>query len=607
MIFQEKINEHSLLLQKQKRKSTLIVYVRFFLFISMIVLIFLSKKIEVIYLISLLLLLMLLFLVFVQISYRMNLKIQFLENIISINRHEIDLLNYELSGIYTGKDYTDRHHKYAADLDLFGESSIFVFLNRSATVIGQNYLAQMLCTPCLEKHEIEMRQKAISELSKELDWRQGFQALGRQHLKTYNENKEKNDYKIEETNKKIVLNWLNEPFYFINNKNIRFFRWFLPSITIILLFLSIFKVISVQFFFLSGILQLVYLSFFIKKINKIHQKTNQSGEILNHYALLLNLIETKDFEAVKLNGLKQSLMKDKISASQSVKELKTILSALDQRMNFLIAFVSNFLFLSDLHLISRLERWQSNYKEKITDWLNVIKEYDVLSSFAGFAYANEDFVFPQVSDTDFIYDIKNAGHPSIPPNVRVCNDFKLMGWGSFAIVTGANMAGKSTFLRTTALQIILGMCGSKVCASSFEFTPIELFTSIRANDSLSKNESYFYAELKRLQSIIREIKTGKKLFVIVDEMLRGTNSNDKHYGSRAFILQLVKQNACGLIATHDIMLGKLEEEMNGKIINRCFEVEINQDKLLFDYKIKNGISKNLNASFLMRKMEIIDQ
>lgn len=607
MIYQENIQKYESDLSKFKAKSRTIAYIRLSLFIGGIASVYLFSFVNWTILIAIVLAFMLPFLWLIQKNYHLKLKITHLKSLILINKTEIKLQNNELTQIYSGKDYINQEHKYSYDIDIFGESSIFILLNRSASVIGQNNLANWLNTPCLDKNKILLRQEAVAELSEKLDWRQDFQASGMTHLITHNEAKEQNKSNIKEQNKKALLEWIDFKVEFTNNKSMNLIKWIFPTITNSLLLLAIFTDLSIQFFFFSGLFQLIYLGFFLKKINKRHQETSKSGEIVANYVSLLNRIEVTEFQSSLLNKLKEKLTIDQQLASESTKQLKSIINSLDNRMNILLSFILNFLFLSDLHLIIKLEKWQEKHKEKLSDWLNVIKEYDTLSSFAGFSYNNPEFIFPEVSEKEFVYDIENGGHPVIPAKERVCNDFKLENKGSFSIITGANMAGKSTFLRTTAVNLILALCGSKVCATKFEFTPIGLFTSIRATDSLSKNESYFYAELKRLQSIIEEIKKGKQLFVIVDEMLRGTNSKDKHSGSKAFIEQIVKYNASGLIATHDVMLGVLEEELKGKITNKRFEVDLKNDKLYFDYKIQEGVSQNLNATFLMKKMGIIEK
>jgi DNA mismatch repair ATPase MutS len=196
------------------------------------------------------------------------------------------------------------------------------------------------------------------------------------------------------------------------------------------------------------------------------------------------------------------------------------------------------------------------------------------------------------------------GHPIIPKSNLVTNPVSSEGTGNFQIITGANMAGKSTYLRTVGVNLVLAMAGAPVSGKDFEFAPVNLMTSIRTSDSLVKNESYFYAELKHLQQIITKLERGERLFILLDEILKGTNSKDKQAGSIALMKKLLKYDACGLIATHDLALGDLEKECPDKITNKSFEVVIQNDKLVFDYKIKDGIARQMNATFLMEKMGI---
>ena len=202
-------------------------------------------------------------------------------------------------------------------------------------------------------------------------------------------------------------------------------------------------------------------------------------------------------------------------------------------------------------------------------------------------------------------DAIELGHPLLDPSTRIDNDMNLAKPGEFLIITGANMAGKSTFLRTVGVNLILAMNGAVTCAKSFKFAPIEMLTSVRATDSLQDHESYFYAELKRLKMLIDKLKEGKPIFIIVDEMLRGTNSRDKQEGSRQFIMQLMELKGVGMIATHDLSLGTLQDEFPDYAKNKRFEVDITDGHLSFDYKLRDGISQNLNATFLMKKMGIM--
>ena len=257
----------------------------------------------------------------------------------------------------------------------------------------------------------------------------------------------------------------------------------------------------------------------------------------------------------------------------------------------------------DILQMLRLENWQIKHRDKLETWFDIIAETEVLNCLANFSYNNPEAEFPGLEKSDFIFKADSIGHPLIKKDERVDNkvDIKTIG---FSIITGANMAGKSTYLRTIGVNLILGMIGAPVCGKGIKISPIQLYTSIRTDDSLQKNESYFYSELKRLKAIIDELKKGTKLFIILDEILRGTNSKDKHAGSEALLKQFIDLKTSGIIATHDVALGILEKSFPQYINNRCFEVDINGSDLSFDYKLRNGVSKNMNATILMREMGI---
>jgi DNA mismatch repair ATPase MutS len=236
----------------------------------------------------------------------------------------------------------------------------------------------------------------------------------------------------------------------------------------------------------------------------------------------------------------------------------------------------------------------------------MIGQVDAYVSFGNYAFNNPDFIFPSVAEGSGAFSAKNLGHQLIDESKRVCNDFSLGKGGTICIVSGANMSGKSTFLRTVAVNFILGMAGAPVCATEMNFVPARLFTSMRTTDSLSESESYFYAELRRLNLLKSKIEGGERVFFILDEILKGTNSADKSTGSRLFLQRIIERNGTGLLATHDTALGMMENEYPGIIINKCFEIEINGDNIKFDYKIQDGITKKMNAVFLMKQMGILD-
>jgi DNA mismatch repair ATPase MutS len=253
----------------------------------------------------------------------------------------------------------------------------------------------------------------------------------------------------------------------------------------------------------------------------------------------------------------------------------------------------------------RLEEWKYEYREMFPLWLEMIGKVDAYISLGNYAFNNPDFVYPVISDNN-VFSAKMVGHPLIDENKRVCNDFSQKSRGAICIVSGANMAGKSTFLRTIAVNYILGMTGAPVCATEMNFIPMNLFTSMRTVDSLSSNESYFYAELKRLKTLKTKIEKQEQVFFILDEILKGTNSADKSLGSKLFMKKLIVLRATGLIATHDISLGDLENEYPESVFNMCFEVEIDGEQIRFDYKLNKGITLKMNAALLMKQMGILD-
>jgi len=235
-----------------------------------------------------------------------------------------------------------------------------------------------------------------------------------------------------------------------------------------------------------------------------------------------------------------------------------------------------------------------------------LSEFESLLSFSVFAYNNQESVsYPVISDNEFTFHAIELGHPLLHPSVRICNDISFSGTPSVLIITGANMAGKSTFLRTLSVNLILAMNGAPVCAKELVFTPCDIMSSIKIQDSLLNNESYFYAELLRIKDVIDHVKVNPRTLVILDEILRGTNTRDKHLGSVGLLEKLISLNSVVMIATHDLAIGELEKTYPDIVLNHCFEVELTNDQLIFDYKLKKGVSRKLNASFLMKKMGII--
>ena len=520
-------------------------------------------------------------------------KKEFLSNLALINQNEAKALSGDLSEFETGNSYTDSDHAFSNDVDLFGTSSLFQYLNRSVTSYGRDILANWLSDPFHLTQNLILRQDAINELGKKEKWRHEFMAagmkksLGKSHISG-------------------LLEWMEEDPLVQSSSINKYLIYLLPAAAIISLLLVVTGILHYAVFTFIFLMNLFYIAAGLKKINKIHNVLSRKYSYLSSIEKLFKSFDNELFTSEILNEVKSNISSGKVSAAVSVSKLSRLIHAFDSRLNILVSFVLNGMFLWDYHTIYRLEKWKSQYREMFPVWLNMLGQVDAFISLGNYAFNNQDFIYPVISDTKKVFSAKSLGHPLIDEEKRVCNDFLLEKKGKVCIISGANMAGKSTFLRTIAVNYILAMAGAPVCASEMQFIPVKLFTSMRTTDSLSNNESYFYAELKRLKQLKSRIETGEPIFFILDEILKGTNSADKSLGSKLFLERLVKLGGTGLIATHDTSLGEMEKDYPGLIFNMCFEIEIDGETIKFDYKLQPGITHKMNAALLMKQMGILD-
>lgn len=531
---------------------------------------------------------------FILLKYHKKLenKIHETKLLININKNEAECCNGNFSNFEPGNQHINPAHNYSYDIDLFGTGSLFQYLNRTSTRFGNNKLAQMLNGSPLSNDQILQNQKAINELNPLVNFRNGFMVRGQMFDSSVDEEAQINA-------------WLKMTPFFKNQKLLTMVLIALPFITIGIGAFAITGFVQPSVFWLMAMFNLAITGLRNKQFNYRYQVLSSCHVNLKKMGQLLVITEQQKFESQKLNSIQNNLFSNKTPSSMQIKSLTKILGQLDTRNNFLLAIVLNALFLWDWQYMHKADKWKQTHQFDYNKWLLSIGELDALISLANYAFNNPGYCYPQLSNLP-VFEANSLGHPLIHANKRVTNSFCLKQNSRFAIVTGANMAGKSTFLRTVAVNIILGGIGAPVCASEFIFMPVDLFTSMRNEDSLQKNESYFFAELKRLQNIALQLQNNKPVFIILDEILRGTNSTDKQKGSIGFVEKIAKTNAYGLIATHDLQLAMLSQKYTNIFNTVCFEVEIKNNTLLFNYKLHNGITQNMNASFLMKKMGIID-
>lgn len=322
---------------------------------------------------------------------------------------------------------------------------------------------------------------------------------------------------------------------------------------------------------------------------------------------MFKIINNEDFKSKLLTNLKSKLFNKENNSIDGLKKLKGLLNIFDQRGNLIYIVLGNGLFLIDFILLRLVNKWFKTYGNHIDNWIDYLSEINALNSLANFHFNNSEFKFPEFTEKNIV-ECQNMGHPLIHKNKNVKNDFKIDNLNKFYVVTGANMAGKSTFLRTVGMNLVLASIGAPVCANQFLFQPIILFTSMRTTDNLSEDISYFQAELLRLRKIMDIIEDGKeshKYFILLDEILKGTNSLDKLMGSKMFLKKLINYPVSGIVATHDLGLGELEDTQPKNFQNICFEIDMTENNVSYDYKLRKGITQNFNATFLLKSMKLV--
>ncbi len=574
-------------LKEIKKKGLLLSLMRLLIFVGVVVSLTYSNGSNAIIATSLLIGISI-FLFLVSKSQDTRYKKKTIQAHIKINEDELAGLKGDNSIFSNGKEYSFGDHFYNQDIDLFGDGSIYQLINRAELRSSQEYLASVLNSNDVDN--IESKQDSIQELTSKAEWRQKFKV---------NASLIETDFKAEQ-----VVKWISN---------------YQPSIPKVFKYITlIFGAISITGFILFGFSiinwPLLLIWFFVgfgitgvyfKKVNYLYNSIGKLKDVFVQYSTLLNLIENQKFESERLKEQQENIKTEGLKASQIFNNLSKELNSLDQRNNFIFSPIAQGFFLWDIKYTLKIENWINNFEETIENWFKAVEFIETYNSFANYAFNHPSNIYPEINENSSCQiEGVGLGHPLLNVDARVDNDFSIDKEG-FLIITGANMAGKSTFLRTLALKIVMSNVGLPVVAKKLKYSPIKLISSMRTSDSLQNDESYFFSELKRLKLIVDEIQKDS-YFIVLDEILKGTNSKDKEEGSKKFVQKLVKSNSTGIIATHDLSLCELSKEFD-EIKNFYFDAEILNDELHFDYTFKKGICQNMNASFLLRKMEIVDE
>lgn len=512
------------------------------------------------------------------------------ESIRSVYQKEVAYLNGDFSGFPSGEQYVNPHHEFTLDLDIFGPQSLFNRINRTITTGGSDFLAKELAeTRVRSIDEIEGRREAIRELSKRESLRTSFlmQSKGRQ------------------INTTAIMEALHEVQQLHVSRLAAHKLTYIAAVGSIIVFYgllagAVFGPLSGSLPMLWVLLQItaVYL-LFGRTLKRVNQSINIILPRLGTYVSMIMQIVTSDLKSQEGRDIIGKLSADEQDALKSFRLLKGIINDLDQRNEVWVP-ISNALYLADYFIVRRFLLWQDRYMMRIEDWIDAVSHFDALVSMATFRYNEPDATDAELVNADeVVYEARGLYHPFLGQQA-VRNDFSISDQ-HYYIVTGANMAGKSTFLRSIGINYVLACCGMPVFADRLRVSLFSLFSSMRTIDDLAHGISYFNAELLRLQQLIETCRQNCHTLIILDEILKGTNSLDKLNGSRLFLQSVSALPITGIIATHDLELSKMEQEYPDSFHNYCFEIQLS-DEITYTYRISEGVARNQNATYLLKNI-----
>lgn len=491
----------------------------------------------------------------------------------------------------TGAEFKDDEHPFASDLDLFGQASFFQWLNSTHTELGRQALARLLQRPAQDCAEIRARQEAAAELARALPWRQRFEAEGQLAAG-----------KLAPT--EPLLQWARASHPSYLTPAVKLGVWLLPAITISLLVAYLAAgAVPWQAPAAFAVIQLLLLRVGGNERGGVLTMVYRQEAQLKSYSAMLEHLERKRFASTWLRERQASLRNGAGQpAYEQIRHLSQIAERIANRENAIFIFV-NILILWDYHCMIALERWKRDSGPLLGAWLEVLAEVEALASLAHIGFEHPDWTRPTVVEAlapggEHGLAATGMGHPLITRN-RVDNDFELTLPTQVTVITGSNMSGKSTFLRTVGANLVLAYAGAPVCAAAFSCSRMSLWTCMRVADNLEQSISSFYAEILRIKRIVEAAKKGR-VFFLLDEIFKGTNSLDRHQGAKALIAHLQRDGALGLISTHDLELGDLERGSGVRIRNFHFREYYEGQQLRFDYKLRRGVSTTRNALYLIK-------
>jgi hypothetical protein len=507
-----------------------------------------------------------------------------------------------------GDEFSDEHHPYAGDFDLFGRGSLFELISIAVTHGGRTRLATWLKEPAVAAGEVLARQAAVQELRENVALRVDL-ALAASEV-----TREIESARLDE--------WAAMPPLQITAAE-RIATFVLPAATVILLVLALPSLVSrlvgwthpeavgrfgslATFPFWPFLIAIVATAILVRRLSSriapVVVAVERAEPAFALLAGVLARVERESFSSERLARLLDSLRGSDAPSSREIARLRKLVALLDARRNqFFIPFAAMLLWTT--HVAIAIEQWRIRSGRRAGEWIEAVGEIEALASLASFAFEHPTFAVPEIVPGAPLFEATALGHPLIPADRRVTNDITLGDPLQLLVVSGSNMSGKSTMMRSVGLGVVLAMTGAPVCAGSLRVAPIAVGASIRIHDSLQENASRFFAEILRIRQVLELSRQGPLLFLL-DEILAGTNSHDRRIGAEAIVRGLVERNAIGLVSTHDLALAQIAESLAPRAANVHFEDHIEDGNVVFDYRMRSGVVTKSNALALMRSVGI---
>ncbi|MFB2118809.1 DNA mismatch repair protein MutS [Parapedobacter sp. 2B3] len=514
------------------------------------------------------------------------------EDFLAVNQNELAMADGKPNRYPDGSVYMDRKHPYSGDLDIFGPSSVFALINRCATPPGNHLLAKWLSAPA-DADTVVGRQAVVDELAADTAWCQHFQTDLFFNLAQHSDFKQQ------------FAGFLQGG-HTLESKFLRRYVEIVPWLMISVVGLAIFWPPATALAIFLALAHLLAAMAYGGKVGRIAGQVDRAGRILGAFAKSFERIETRRWESGRAQALIASLQErdGEKPVSAIFGELATLIDRLDYRLNMLVGGVLNMVALWDFRQVFAVLDWRGRYGSQVLAALDVVAAFEALVSLATLRRNHPHWAFPEVvASTQPFVTATDLSHPLIAPKTAVPNDYTMDGH-RVALITGSNMAGKSTFLRVIGTNAVLAFCGAPICGTGMRLSVFHVVSYMRIADSLNESTSTFKAELNRIEDVLKAVRTQPDTFFLIDEMLRGTNSKDKYLGSKAIIKRLIADGGVGMVATHDLQLAKLAEEYPGRLANFHFDIQVQEGEMLFDYKLKPGECTIFNASLLLKNIGI---